>query len=69
METGEGMSIGVGTLSPNIKNEFFAVVETGEGMSIGDGHYHSLDVTSHGDVWSWGRNKEFHLSRAPFAVP
>ncbi|KAI3969584.1 hypothetical protein MKX01_020145 [Papaver californicum] len=24
---------------------------------IGAGHYHSLAVTSHGDVWSWGRNK------------
>ncbi|KAI3902427.1 hypothetical protein MKW92_045233, partial [Papaver armeniacum] len=35
----------------------------------GAGHYHSLDVTSHGDVWSWGRNYEFQLSRASFAVP
>lgn len=36
---------------------------------IGAGHYHSLAVTSHGDVWSWGRNNEFQLGRASSALP
>ncbi|XP_026393063.1 probable E3 ubiquitin-protein ligase HERC3 isoform X2 [Papaver somniferum] len=36
---------------------------------IGAGHYHSLSVTSHGDVWSWGRNNEFQLGRDSFDVP
>ncbi|KAI3908148.1 hypothetical protein MKW92_051186, partial [Papaver armeniacum] len=34
----------------------------------GAGHYHSLAVTSHGDVWSWERNNEFQLGRASFAI-
>lgn len=31
--------------------------------SIGAGHYHSLAVTSLGEVWAWGRNNEFQLGR------
>ncbi|KAF9622613.1 hypothetical protein IFM89_032512 [Coptis chinensis] len=31
--------------------------------SIGAGHYHSLALTSHGEVWAWGRNNEFQLGR------
>ncbi|EPS71463.1 hypothetical protein M569_03294 [Genlisea aurea] len=31
--------------------------------SIGVGHYHSLAVTSSGQVWEWGRNSEFQLGR------
>ncbi|KAF6145966.1 hypothetical protein GIB67_033325 [Kingdonia uniflora] len=31
--------------------------------TIGAGHYHSLAVTSQGQVWAWGRNYEFQLGR------
>ncbi|CAA6670790.1 unnamed protein product [Spirodela intermedia] len=31
--------------------------------SIAAGHYHSLAVTSSGEVWSWGRNDEGQLGR------
>ncbi|XP_078443966.1 regulator of chromosome condensation (RCC1) family protein [Wolffia australiana] len=33
--------------------------------SIAAGHYHSLAVTSAGEVWSWGRNDEAQLGRSP----
>lgn len=29
--------------------------------NVSAGHYHSLALTSQGQVWSWGRNKEFQL--------
>nr|XP_043622493.1 RCC1 and BTB domain-containing protein 2 [Erigeron canadensis] len=32
--------------------------------SIAAGHYHSLAVTSQGQVWSWGRNLEYQLGRS-----
>ncbi|KAG9448875.1 hypothetical protein H6P81_008840 [Aristolochia fimbriata] len=31
--------------------------------SVGAGHYHSLAVTSEGEVWAWGRNEEGQLGR------
>lgn len=31
--------------------------------SITAGHYHSLAVTSQGQVWAWGRNSESQLGR------
>ncbi|XP_047341527.1 ultraviolet-B receptor UVR8 [Impatiens glandulifera] len=31
--------------------------------SISAGHYHSLAVTSHGEIWAWGRNNEAQLGR------
>ncbi|KAJ4959025.1 hypothetical protein NE237_026136 [Protea cynaroides] len=32
-------------------------------LSIGVGHYHSLAVTTQGEVWAWGRNHEAQLGR------
>lgn len=31
--------------------------------TITAGHYHSLAVTSHGQLWAWGRNNEAQLAR------
>ncbi|CAA0808745.1 Regulator of chromosome condensation (RCC1) family protein [Striga hermonthica] len=31
------------------------------------GHYHSLAVTSQGQVWAWGRNSELQLGRGPLS--
>lgn len=31
--------------------------------SVSAGHYHSLAVTSHGQLWAWGRNHEVQLGR------
>ncbi|KAA8526662.1 hypothetical protein F0562_008135 [Nyssa sinensis] len=31
--------------------------------SVSAGHYHSLAVTSRGEVWAWGRNNEAQLGR------
>ncbi|MQM02462.1 hypothetical protein Taro_035225, partial [Colocasia esculenta] len=36
--------------------------------SIAAGHYHSLAVTSSGEVWAWGRNDEGQLGRG-FSTP
>ncbi|KAK1316183.1 Ultraviolet-B receptor UVR8 [Acorus calamus] len=36
--------------------------------SIAAGHYHSLAVTSDGEVWAWGRNDEGQLGR-PISSP
>lgn len=30
---------------------------------ISAGHYHSLAVTSSGEIWAWGRNDEGQLGR------
>ncbi|PSS05887.1 Ultraviolet-B receptor like [Actinidia chinensis var. chinensis] len=35
--------------------------------NISAGHYHSLAVTSQGEVWSWGRNHEAQLGRGLLA--
>ncbi|PHT35546.1 hypothetical protein CQW23_23246 [Capsicum baccatum] len=37
-------------------------------VSIAAGHFHSLAVTSEGDVWSWGRNNEGQLGRHPLSL-
>ncbi|KAK9948589.1 hypothetical protein M0R45_004158 [Rubus argutus] len=31
--------------------------------SVTDGHYHSLTVTSQGQLWAWGRDLEAQLGR------
>lgn len=31
--------------------------------SVSAGHYHSLAVTSQGEVWAWGRDLEAQLGR------
>ncbi|XP_031387648.1 E3 ubiquitin-protein ligase HERC2 isoform X1 [Punica granatum] len=33
--------------------------------SVSAGHYHSLAVTSQGQLWAWGRNHESQLGRGP----
>ncbi|XP_059457659.1 uncharacterized protein LOC132187381 isoform X1 [Corylus avellana] len=35
--------------------------------SVSAGHYHSLAVTSQGQIWSWGRNNESQLGRGLLA--
>ncbi|CAK9151815.1 unnamed protein product [Ilex paraguariensis] len=35
--------------------------------SVAAGHYHSLAVTSQGEVWAWGRNHEAQLGRGPLS--
>ncbi|KAM7270496.1 hypothetical protein ACFE04_029710 [Oxalis oulophora] len=35
--------------------------------SVSAGHYHSLAVTSNGDLYTWGRNSESQLGRGPHA--
>lgn len=35
--------------------------------SVNAGHYHSLAVTSQGQIWSWGRNNESQLGRGLLA--
>jgi len=34
-------------------------------VSVHAGHYHSLALTSHGQLWAWGRNNEAQLGRGP----
>ncbi|XP_059661314.1 ultraviolet-B receptor UVR8 [Cornus florida] len=38
-----------------------------EVCSVSAGHYHSLAVTSQGEVWAWGRNNEAQLGRGLLA--
>ncbi|KAK4763521.1 hypothetical protein SAY87_012959 [Trapa incisa] len=33
--------------------------------TVSAGHYHSLAVTSQGQLWAWGRNHEYQLGRGP----
>lgn len=33
--------------------------------SVAAGHYHSLAVTSQGQLWAWGRDLEAQLGRGP----
>lgn len=36
-------------------------------VSVSAGHYHSLAVTSQGELWAWGRNEEGQLGRGLLA--
>ncbi|CAN0927274.1 Probable E3 ubiquitin-protein ligase HERC2 [Linum grandiflorum] len=52
--TGIGADVYEPTLIPGLPSDITAVAA---------GHYHSLAVSSRGDLWAWGRNEEAQLGR------
>ncbi|CAN1316030.1 Probable E3 ubiquitin-protein ligase HERC6 [Linum perenne] len=52
--TGIGADVYEPTVIPGLPSDITAVSA---------GHYHSLAVTSRGDLWAWGRNEEAQLGR------
>lgn len=52
--TGMGMDAYEPTIVPNLPSDV---------SFVSAGHYHSLAVTSGGEIWAWGRNEEGQVGR------